>query len=398
MGRLICFVLAVCAAHEPLYSCIWYTTKENVFECVKAEPAELTPGSQRRYTNVIGIGPPKSGTSSLGGLLTGTGIVLLGDRNVDLNPWPGVQTELNWLQKEPLMSQGISTLAHYYDKGANDSTKTVFFEKDPKYFQSMAPVAAYRARAFLGPNLKVIHTTRDLLDLDGSLYLYRNTHKFNVSYREWVEHRMESFKNNIGCRNVVFDEHIVPAFDGTKVSIDNLHNSTFFSWEAASTIEAELLRRCGPGQPYRVNHISDTMAGIFEVSNLRRWVHAFPNYQENLHCIDVNQRANEPEAAYTALFEFIGADLTSVHDYLKQVVDEVLSRTDSADHHPSSTTFDRVVESQRRFEGDRAEKVVTELRQRIQEVVPEYVPCEHVHWYRMVCGYVPTGYEHCTGA
>lgn len=407
-------------AGEPLYSCMHFLNAKDdelPIGCAKAERPDFEVASTKKWTSVIGIGPAKSGTSSIGPIIKASGTVIVGNKNIDdkNGHW---QSELTWLSRESEMREGLKTLSHYFQQNVTGGGNTVdaYWEKDPQYFQEYAPYAAYRARTFLGPYLKLVHTSRDLLDLDGSLYLFREAFNAGVSYRTWVETRIAVFESHMQCRNATFSQLIIPSFDGAKIGIEELQNPDYFSWETASTIEAYLYRACGSGKPRYVDHVTDSMVGIFLVPNLRRWMHAFPN-RSNIFCMDVAHRIADRPKTYKRLYTFLGLEGSSVfagtednddkHEHelteappqprlmLEPDVPDSKRLERDGVRHPDKATLDRLIESQEAFEGVAARQVVEKLREMISELAPRYIRCDDVFWYENVCGYIPTGYEYC---
>lgn len=374
---------------QPLYSCMRLLESGGVACSKYQEPEE----EGEHWTNVIGIGPAKSGSTSLAVLFEETNVISVGNKR----KWQGDLTEsafgseLNWFKYDDKIQRGLVNLAKAY----SESESGLYFEKDPMYQENCALIAAYRARSFLGPKLKLIHTSRNFIDLDGSHYLYMNLFRKGYNYSAWIDARVQALDDFLRCRKGTFDNLIVPTYDGSKVDISKLHDAAYFSWEAAMQVDSVIYEKCGSGAPEKPHSaiIRIPMSAIFMVPQLKRWMHAFPN-RTNLFCLDVDARIKDPATTYVNLYKFLGF---KNQDFLDERRDIQLERqhSEAKKHHVEESMFDRIVASQSEF-SDNIEVLkqsVSEAQARIVDAAKRFVSCEDVRWYQDTCGYVTPGFE-----
>lgn len=366
-------------------SCVEYL--DGCFGCVRSEEPNF---AEKRWTTVMGIGPAKSGSTSLSDELEKSGLVVVGDRDVDVPEKHHVSSELQWLAKDNSVRKGLKDLSKFFSPATENTV--AYFEKDPQYETKHAAHAAYRARAFLGPNLKLVHTSRDFVDLDGSLYLYRKAFLNNVSYAEWVDFRIEAFNAREECREEEFSKLMVPSYNGEKTSIKDLHNPKAFSIESASLIETRLYKMCDTVERPS-NGIQDFMHAIFMVTDLKRWMHAFGK-KENFHCIDLASRARDPASVYYGLYKFLGVD---DEEFLEERLVKLSKQAMSEDYDMGQHTIDRLVQAHVPFVDPRFNitQSVMDSRKRVSDLGKKQVTCEDLEWYEEICGYPAPGYMSC---
>lgn len=378
-------------------SCFDYVLDAS-FGCVKYEEPDF---KEKRWTTLMGIGPAKSGTSTLSEELTRADMVGVGDLEYEKTEKHRLQPELQWLASDESVRKGIKDLGSFFLPTKGEAV--AYFEKDPQYETKHAAYAAYRARAFLGPNLKLLHTSRDFVELDGSLYLFRKAHRKGISYADWVDFRIEGFHLRQACRDREFSRLMIPAFDGSKVSIRDLHNPKAFSRESAGRIETLLYQKCDKDGPFGKSRpsvgIQDYMHAIFMIEDLKRWVQAFGK-KENFHCVDLSARVKNPVAEFVAMYKFIGVD---DEDFFEAKRADWMGSSGNTAHHPPpdddydehQVMFDRLLQAQIDFVHPEANftQAILDARKRIRDLGLSQVTCEDLAWYEDICGHPAPGYE-----
>lgn len=374
------------ADEEATTSCFLVSGK---VRCARSESADLA--SSRKWPTAIGIGPEKSGSSTLDILMSKVPSVIVGRKK---GPNDEDTFELNWLIRPQNIKLGLANYSEYFivDDPGNHEAKKVAYEKSPQY--SSHSVVPYRARSFV-KDLKLVFTTRDMLELDASLYLYLQVDKANVSYDFWVNERIKAFARMMECRRDQFEKLMIPGSDGTKLTIDALHDSTHFSWQAASLVESAIFETCQNGavSTFPKRSFSVPMANIFLPLSIKRWAHAFP--ADQIHCVDIKERTEDPQTSLDNFFDFVELPRVDLEFSIKK-------SNNVAEH--AESPFDRIVQSQldmasRDGQGtqnkDMAEAIVKRLQQEITNTAKMYVTCEDVEKFHSVCGYRPFGYDWC---
>lgn len=372
------FLAQVALADDPQASCfiIKFDNGKDGFRCTRAEVPQLNTPYAPKWPTVLGIGPAKTGSSSLGHRLDTAPTVLVGHNHAG-----GI--ELGWLSNQAVVNGIMGYAAHFNHSQDLSPDLVQAYEKTPSY--SGHPLVPYRARAFMSTNLKLLFSTRTLFELDGSLYLFKKANLLNFTYYGWLHARIRSYDNWIECRRRVFEAIMLPASDGTVLKLDDIYNTTYFSPESTSFIEGEIYKECGtchddtPGSCF---------ANIMIVNSLKRWIHAFPN-RDNILCVDISQRIDDPVGTLQKINSFLG-----IHD------DSVTPKDgERGNSHADVSTFDRIVESQIELTPERSrkeiEKEVSELRDLLLETGRKYVPCRDIEFFKEVCGYYPLGYDYC---
>ena len=270
-----------------------------------------------RKPTVLGIGGPKTGSTSLGQHMKDhpnveVGSAALGGRNEvsDL--------ELYVLSRNKnLLQEGVKAYEHFFTPLA-DSIKATF-EKTPEY--SGLPSVPVRARAILGDHTNLIFTIRDSEIADMSHYFwYLLTHQpdqfRDLTYFDWVHARVSNYRTWHACREKHFKTMILPDADGRKdwTTYADLYNKKFsFSIDASSSVEGELDHACGD-QPitqslstvrngYKV--LAPHLLGILNTDNIHRWRTYFPNPSTFL-CVADRDQFCSPESVYERVDAFIG--------------------------------------------------------------------------------------------
>lgn len=372
------YLTPVVLSQEPQASCftIKFENGRDGFRCTRAETPQLNIPYAPKWPTVLGIGPAKTGSSSLGHRLDSAPNVLVGHNHAG-----GI--ELGWLSNEGVVN-GIMGYAKHFNHSQELSPEFVqAYEKTPGY--SGHPLVPYRARAFMSTNLKLLFSTRTLFELDASLYLFKKANTLNFTYHGWLHARLKSYDNWVECRRKAFELIMLPASDGTVLTIDDIYNTTYFSPESTSIIEGHIYKECGLCHD---NTPGNCFVNVMIVSNLRRWIHAFPN-RDNILCVDISQRIDDPIGTLQRINEFLG------------IKDQSVTSKDGerGNSHADISTFDRIVESQMELTPDRSrndiEREVAELRDLLHETGRKYVPCSDIEFFKDVCGYYPLGYDYC---
>lgn len=334
------------------------------------------------FPTVLGIGPAKSGSTGTAALLEQISRVIVSDRTLVTGEPVQHAYEIDWFHHGLELMDGLQTYAKYFRPSKND-TKVVF-EKTPTY--SADTMVPYRVAAFLRHDLKLILTTRDFRDLDGSLYLWRRAPEANITYYDWLKTRALAYERWEMCRQREFRRMIVPPTDDTpEPDLDDIHDSAFFSFEEASRVESALHHFCGEGahdleDPY----FHDALKEVFVVSSLPRWLHGFD--KSNLFCID-SDKALVDEASYAnierRLFDFLGLNKEPLRPAVYFSAGEPVMK--------------RLVRSHRAMR-PKDKHVVTKirnLRSSLTDLAMRHTKCKLVHLFNDTCGYFPAGYSFC---
>ncbi|KAJ8603539.1 hypothetical protein CTAYLR_004874 [Chrysophaeum taylorii] len=330
---------------------------------------ELPSGSQR-WPNVLGIGPAKSGSTALAHLLHSVPRVVTGNKTYATGVWEDYPYEVAWLYRPEMVAKGLASYSKYFPPNEN---AVVFFEKTPKY--SAHSLVPYRARTFLSNKLKLVLTTRGLLDLDASLYLYREK---LVTYREWFEARVRAHEAWADCR-----ERRFRVITGNTITIESLHDPDYFDWQAASGAEHDLANVCGAvaSVDANVTRFRDWISEIFVVWSLRRWTLVFP-HEQNFLCIDSDSIKANPEMEQSRIFDFVGLPDQKYVPAAKKVLKA------------TRTPTDRLVDVQ--IAKGVPEDDVPLLQKALLDWGRARTRCRDVDAFKRVCGYVPSDHDHCS--
>lgn len=355
---------------------------EGQLYCIEAEKPDLKEHPGMIWTTAYGIGPAKSGSTSLAGRLRQLQHDVSVGNKFFAEGKPGKHFEVNYLLNNMAMRGGLGALARNFDTSFFDENAPVAaYEKSPS--ASAHPLVPYRARAFLSKDLKLVLTTRDVIGLDSSYYLYSEQPSHNVTYKTRVEAQVKQNADFHECRIREFRNIMLPNTQGVVPSIDVLYDGSF-SWTEAHQVDSVLYTKCSKPE--------DGIAALepdLIPNTLRRWMLVFPN-RSNILCLDLAQReGDDADKTNIQLFNFLGIDLSERTG---------VGVKGGQQHH--DTALQRIVDSQQDAgfpppPGKTWEEEVTELFALINDTVVKYVPCSNVAFFKDVCGYAPYGYDHC---
>lgn len=380
---------------------------QSKMRCAAPEPPDK---GLQRWPNVLGIGPAKSGSTATAALLHSLSRVTVADKNLVTHRDVPYAFEIDWYHHPTEMSQGPSSFAKYFANG-----NRIYFEKTPTY--SADTLVPYRVRAF-SHDIKLVFTTRSFIELDASLYFWRQCDSQKISYETWLSTREDAYEEWEACRTRIFRNILIPT--DRRVDVDNLQDDAFFSWEESEKIESEIHRQCGEGRPEfgerdkRRAFFTDMLKEVFVVSSLKRWAHVFPS--KNIFCLDSVNATLNPDLTQRRLFDFLGLyDEPTKEPVYNHVSPPVFDRlvtsqlqfvNPNATRHglrgPQRTRSKTQKKRQKEHQRDRFRKaqdsvrsVVHGLQERLVAIARRHTRCQDVQAFQDVCGYYPQGYEFC---
>lgn len=297
--------------------CYWSRNLEKL-RCVKVE--NQNNGNGPRWPNFIGIGPAKTGSTSLFDLLAKHENVSIASNEYADRPCCGSETY--FLVNAADMNRGASIYSSFFKPisktNNNENTILMAGEKTPCY--SYATMVPYHAAAHLKQPVKLIFTIRDAVESDISLYLYRGIDiKYKVSYLEWVTPRVEIFVKYMKCRKDLFNSFLVPDSHGRTdyATVRDMYNASRFSWKDTANMETLIFKTCfqelPPGLAFPLyDHIPERL----HAENMQRWIHVFG--RENFLCIENDDQIQQPEKVQERVAQFLQLPVGGWKGYVNQ--------------------------------------------------------------------------------
>jgi len=345
--------------------------------CAREELPPLGSGWADRWPTVVGIGPAKSGSSSLNGYMS----------SLPECSNQATKGEPNFFNTNSKVAKGLSW---YHYGGESLMNMTLLYEKSPSY--SSSTLAPYTIRMFLGERAKLIFTTRDILELHSSLYLYLEVDKAKVSYADYVHHRIAVYEAVTLCHERNLPGLLIPEGDGRplNLSLRDIHDPTIFDWQSANTLDLALAAACPAHKmpvPKLPQGATDRPFGFgLPVQALRHWAFVFPR-SDQLLCLDLHMREERPNY-----------ELSRLHDFLNipAPTEQQQKKFGGPGRHAGQTAFDRVVQSQVPIYGNGSRDIQEEVSQVNAEIIRVSmidVTCADARWVEALCGSFPRGYE-----
>jgi hypothetical protein len=240
------------------------------------------------WATVVGIGPPKSGSTQFIQLLASHQNVSMGFKN-------GSAMELAFFNRD-FSEGGLSRYQSYFQR---EEGIIHYVEKTPAYaFSKDAP---YMMRTFLHKQLKLVYTIRDAAEEDLSWYMHQRRSVIKkLNYGMWVKKRIKAWKMQQACRDKAFHSFLLPTSRATPKSIhvlDDLFNELHFDWFTSYLIERHMRFECSskaitssPKKLKFANHFASeydikfgSAVEMDHYTNLRRYVHVFS--RESIICV-----------------------------------------------------------------------------------------------------------------
>uniref|UniRef100_A0A7S3NNS5 Sulfotransferase domain-containing protein n=1 Tax=Aureoumbra lagunensis TaxID=44058 RepID=A0A7S3NNS5_9STRA len=335
---------------------------------------------------MIGIGPGKSASTYIARLLQDDPRVVVG--NATLGGRKCCEAELYWLLNKEEMLKGLSSYSKYFQ--VNTGLKTIFYEKTPRYSDDVT--VPYHARVLLGPRLKLIFTLRPPAALDASLYMHRRAFEYNsngqkMSYRMWVEERIQAYLKWIDCRRQSLKSLITMDNRQDKAITSYLNEllSSTFDWCTSALIEAYMNAQCGLGAG---PNIHDPLNTILVVNGMRRWFHVYNNPDQWL-CITTDMMFHYPDQVKEALSLFIGRDNNSslslnTHSIPEPPIEGRLRQCLIEVHEQKfSISLSILV------------KEIEASVARLTNFITRHRECEDHDLFLSACGFIPPGFHSC---
>lgn len=295
--------------------CFWSSDGAQL-RCVRPEEQDIGKGP--RWSNFLGVGPVRTGSSAMFTMLEKHNGVSIGDAARGGAGCCGSELYSFWTPTEPLaVKGGVKWYSSFFDQRI--PSIEMAGERTPMY--SYDTLAAYRAGAMLHRPVKLIFTIRDELESDISLYLMRGfARKFKIDYSEWIKPRVAVFQNYLQCRRDYFKTLAITNSTGGRdyLSVAEINNPAEYTWQTAGLIENFLYRKCKQGRPATrpLFEMTDFIQERLHAANLRRWIHVFG--RENLLCIQNEDMLRHPQLVQTAVTEFLGLDQAGWHGFVQQ--------------------------------------------------------------------------------
>ena len=261
-----------------------YDHWDHTFKCYHSEKNE-----QHLWPTFIGIGPAKSGSSSMHRAVASHKNVAIGE----LCTSPGeCSPELHALDTVGRDFLTLNAVTTYFNvtKLTNNKKVLAVGEKTPHYASSDS--APYIAHALLGPNLRLIYTIREPVEEDLSWYNHRHASGLDVDFPTWVNDRIEFGEAMLSCKRSAVTTFAVPRFNGTEnwLQYDDLFDADKISWQDARRLELALASKCNQ----KLLNKNAKFGSILEYNhffNLKRWLHVFGS--SNFLCVqDIDQLCN----------------------------------------------------------------------------------------------------------
>lgn len=342
-------------------------------KCFNPEAPKLPSHDKALWSSFMGIGPSKTGSSSVFKLLEKHKKILIANSIVGGKGC--CSSELYHFTEAKEVDKGIMRYLMFYNNTDHKNIEAAG-EKTPFYFSH--PLVPYRARAILSKSLKLIFTYRDPVEADISLYFHRAmAARFKMSYYEWLYPRLEGLKNWLNCRETAFQSLLVENSTNGKdyISIRDLHNQELVTWETAHNIEVFLMEKCAfgtPTGPYLSKAIypQDYLQERLYIENLKRWVHVFG--KDNILCISNDEQSTNIQNVLDKLIEFLGVNPAGMDGY-KPV------------NYPSHNITHRLLESQQKLNSDSVDQMLPAINA-LREFLDFYETKEDRAWFKDVCG------------
>jgi len=227
----------------------------------------------------LGVGPGRSGSTSLIGALRSHPTVVVGDaRNHPTQKC--CFYELYVLDNQERAARGQSVYVDFFTPDTKAKRGTHWFgEKTPLY--SSHRLVPFRARAMFGPWLKLFLTWREPVEIFTSRYLQlyeeQRANLRNQTFTQWANGQLNNFRHMTKCRQ----EHL------ERVSLtERMIYDPSFPLSETAAVEEYLVRLCGSMGDGP--HAALEGRGMF-----RRWAHVFDKRQ--ILCVileDQNTRMN----------------------------------------------------------------------------------------------------------
>jgi len=259
--------------------------------CVEESPPPAS-NSGIIWSEFIGIGPARSGSSNLLWTLMAHPQVQVGDPQLqNQSCCPG--SELSFFSNDEIFKQGIEYYKGYF--APRKPEIKIAGEKTPTY--SDHPMVPYRIRALLGPHVKLLFTLRDPMEALLSLYSLRHQDaRISVSewftalledqimYEECVQNQMKKIRR-IGGQSPFQLHETLGQMD--LYSARMLDESAAVCWSRPTDMR---------GQHERLQHY------IYK-ENLMRWHAVFPN---QVLCIWSDEFRSQGKKTINAVLRFLG--------------------------------------------------------------------------------------------
>lgn len=343
-------------------------------KCFSPELPKLPSTDYPLWNSFLGIGPSKTGSSSLFEQLGKHKKVVIG--NSTAGGRLCCYSELYYFTKMEDVEKGIIRYKDFYTNADHVNAEAVG-EKTPFYFSH--PLVPYRARALLSKSLKLILTYRDPVEADISLYFHRemaSTHK--MAYYEWLYPRLDGLKKWVKCREIAFKSLLVQNSTHEKdyFNIRDLHNPNIISWETAQNIEIFLLHKCEFPTPTGnvldgLIYHSDYLQERLSVENLKRWVHVFG--KENMICIKNDDQLTNAQNVLDEVTNFLGVNPDGWDGFKPE------------NYHPFNITH-RLLESQRKLNSDAVNGMIPAMNA-LRDFLDSYETKEEKAWFQDICGF-----------
>jgi len=356
-----------------------FTGNGRSLTCTPTAP-DLKEGN--RWPDILGIGPAKSGSTHLSQLVMDEGIAIVG--NATLGGRTCCGPELYWLLDEKEMSRGRHSYSKYFK--TSPDFRTVFFEKTPHYSADMR--VPYRARVFLGSQVKLIFTLRPPLALDASLYMHREAYT-KKSYPEWVQERVDAYLGWIKCRKNFMQSTVTEDYHTDHITnsyLNKLLDSTSFDWRTSALIETHMSKHCA-------KEYDDTLNEALVVNGMRRWLHVYNNPEQWL-CITTDMYKQE-NLVLQALRNFVRHSKEQV--WTARNITHRLNLHSIKEPQYEGRLMMRLMEVHK----DRYPEKINELNSTISRLgtfIDERRGCEDHIVFLRACGFIPPGFHACNKA
>jgi hypothetical protein len=230
------------------------------------------------YPTFIGVGGPKSGSTSLITSLSLHPHIELGKSQ--RGGQACCDNELYVLgSNNNIDAFGVTAYNKFFATEPGDTNIKAFGEKTPIYAShAMVP---FKARAFLH-GIKVLFTLRDSIEMDVSHFFHARKHNIegaDLTYLQWVQRRVGAQKKWNSCREKRLAEMIVPnsKHQTNWLQLKDLYTSNRLSVDIVQNIENELSLSCAdhaqannPKDPWYTTGFVPDLSGILHTENLKR--------------------------------------------------------------------------------------------------------------------------------